>query len=333
MSVQSIDVSQVTELVDNTGYPVMMEQYEERALVYPALAQMTDPGALASPLYGEKGSVLEGMERFKEREDGQDIEMSTFSTAFTWYLKCRQFSRGISIPSRLLRSSDNLGKIRGMISEAATGWGLVARVQKEDFVADMFQKGTLTAGSRPFFDGSFPGNADPNPTLIYDALPWFDTAHTISGAATTYANHVVSSALSAATLQTALIAMTNTNAVNERGERIVIRPTHLMVPPGLEYTARVVLNSGLLPGSANNDINAVAGQLEILVNPALDDGASASSWWLVTAGRSVGVADSGAPRLRVVEERNGDITIVSEYEFGAAVKNWRYSYCANKAAS
>ena len=169
MSGVSIDVSQVSELVDNTGYPVMMEAYEAVPLVYPALGELVDPSDLASPFYGEKGSVLEGMERFMEREDGQDIERSTFETAYTWYLKCRQYARSITIPSRLLRSSDNLGKIGNMISKAAAEWGEISRLQKEDYVADMFQKGTLTAGSRPFFDGSFPGNADPNPAFIYDA--------------------------------------------------------------------------------------------------------------------------------------------------------------------
>ena len=333
MSGVSIDVSQVSELVDNTGYPVMMESYEAVPLVFPSLGNVVSPADLAAPFYGEKGSVLEGMERFREREDGQDIERSTFETAYTWYQKSRQYARSIKIPSRLLRSADNLGKIGSMISKAATEWGEIARLQKEDFIADMFQKGTLTAGSLPFFDGSFPGNVDPNPAFIYDGLPWYDTAHTLAGSTGTYANHVVSSALSAANLQTALIAMTNTNAVNERAERVLIRPDVLMVPPGLEYTARVVLNSGLLPGSPNNDINAVEGALKLVVNRALDDAASAASWWIVQSGKGLQIADSGAPRMRTVEHTNGDVEVIAEYDFGAAVTNWRYHYCANKAAS
>jgi phage major head subunit gpT-like protein len=333
MSGVSVDVSQVSELVDNTGYPVLMESYEAAPLVYPSLGSIVDPADLASPFYGEKGSVLEGMERFRERQDGQDIERSTFDTAYTWYQKCSQFARSITIPSRLLRSSDNLGKIGSLVTKAAAEWGEIARLQKEDHIAGMFQKGTLTAGSRQYFDGSFPGNVDPNPTTIYDGLPWYDTAHTLTGSAGTYANHIVSAALSAATLQSALIAMTDTNAVNERGERILIRPDVLMVPPGLEYTARVVLNSGLLPGGSNNDINAVEGALQLVVNRALSDAASASSWWIVQSGKGLRIADSGAPRMRTVEHTNGDIEVIAEYEFGAAVTNWRYHYCANKAAS
>jgi len=107
-----------------------------------------------------------------------------------------------------------------------------------------------------------------------------------------------------------------------------------MVPPALEYTARTILESALLPGSANNDDNVVrSAGLQLLVNPALDDAASASSWWLVTQGRSLKIADSGAPVIMLKEKENGDVIVNSEYLFGAAVANWRYSYCANKAAS
>ena len=330
----SIDVTQVSELVDNTGYPVMMEMYEQRDLVYPLLGEILDPSDLASPEYGTKGSVIEGPEPFKRREDGQQVEASTLETAYTWYMACEQYSRSMIVPSRLRRSADNLGKIANMIGEAARGWGEVARLQKEDFIADIFQKGTLSAGSAEFFDGSFPGNADPYPKFIYDGLSFFNTAHTLSASGTTLANHVVSSALTAANLQTALIAMTNTNAVNERGERVVVRPTHLMVPPALEYTARTILESSLLPGSANNDANVVqSAGLQLLVNPALDDAASSAAWWLVTQRRSLKIADSGAPQISLKERENGDIVVVAEYLFGAAVDNWRYSYCANKAAS
>lgn len=330
----SIDFSQITELVDGSGYPAMMEAYEARALIYPVLGDIMDPSMLASPEYGTKEAVIEGMERFNKREDGQQIDASTFETAYTWYMKSDQYSRSLIIPSRLRRSVDNLGKIGSMIGSAARGWGEVSRLQKEDFIADIFQKGSLTAGSREFFDGSFPGNADPYPLFIYDGQPFFDTAHVLSANAATPSNHEVTAPLAAATLQAALIAMTNTNAVNERGERVLIRPTHLMVPAALEYTARTILESAQLPGGDLNDSNVVlSAGLQLLVNPALDDSASDAAWWLVTQNRSLKIADSGAPVIMLKEKENGDVIVNAEYLFGAAVANWRYSYLANKAAS
>ncbi len=314
----SIDVSQIPEVVKRAGYGVMIESYEAVPTLYPLFSEIVLPDEIESPLYGDKGSVIEDMERFKEREDGQEIEASSAETAYTWRIKCRQFSRKIVLPARLLRAANASARVPGMIAQFAGGFGRVAPLQKDDFCADIFQKGTLTAGSRPFFDNTYPGETDSNAGFIYDGLPFFDTAHTISGGSGTYANHVVSSALSQANLQTALTAMTKTNAVNERGERVLIQPTHLMVPPGLEYTAKVILQSAQATGGNNNDINPIAGTLQLMVNRALDDAASASSWWLVTSGQS----------LRVI-----DVEVIAEFEYGAGVKNWRYSYCANKAAS
>ena len=127
--------------------------------------------------------------------------------------------------------------------------------------------------------------------------------------------------------------MTSTNAVNDRGERIMIRPDTILVPAALEFTAATILRSTQVTGSGNNDINPIAGRLTPVVWNALDDAASASAWWVVQRGRGLRIYDSGAPRMWVVQEDNGDITVNSEYIFGAAVDQWRYQYCANKAAS
>lgn len=331
----SVDISQVPELVDSTAYPVMFEKYEAVPLVYPSLGMLIDPGAASTPLYGHKSGVIGGFEDFKDREDGEEIQAGTMDSAFTWYLKIRQKSRRLDLPGRMLRASDGQAKTEGILRAWARKMGENARLHKENYIADMFQKGTLTAGSAAFFDGSHPGNADPNPKFIFDGLPWFDTAHTISGlSGSTYANHTVSLALSQANLQTVITTMTSTNAVDERGERVVISPTVLMVPPGLEYTARVILGTTNVTGSENNDINPIAGRLALIVNRALDDAASASSWWVGAAGDGLEIADSGAPRLRTAYDDDTDtFKVYAEFEFGAGVSDWRAWYAANKAAS
>jgi hypothetical protein len=330
----SVDITQLPELVDSTAYPVMFEQYEAVPLVYPRLGRVVDPLSLSTPLYGHKEAVIEGFERFRKRSDGAPVEQSSMSSGYNWYLSCNVYSRSISIPDRMLRATDAKAKVENLIRKAAEGFGENARLQKEDHIADMFQKGTLTAGSTEFFDGSHPGNADPYRGFIYDNLPWFDTAHTLSGSSTTLSNHTPSGlSLTQANLQTVLTTMTSTNAVNERGERVSIRPTTLMVPPGLEFTAKTILGSLQASGSANNDINPIAGALEPIVNRALDDSASTSAWWVGQAGRGLVIADSGAPRVRVVIHPNGDAEVIFEYDFGAGVDNWRYWYCANKAAA
>jgi hypothetical protein len=330
----SIDPSQVPEIVEGIGYPIMFEEYEERPLLYPSLVRLHEPLALSTPNYGHKAQVISGQERFKEREDSQDIEMASIKDGYTWRMKCRMFDRGFEVPNRMLESADAQRNVEGLVRQMTTGFGRNARLQKEDFVAGVYQKGTLTAGSTAYFGNSYVGEVDSNSGFIYDGLPFFDTAHTLAAASGTYSNHTASLALTAANLQTVLIAMRNANAVDERGERISIRPDTLMVPPALEYTARTILESVNLPGSGNNDANVVRGALELIVNPALTDAASAAAWWVGERGRGVEVVDSGAPRIEVSYDAKRKSTIVTlGYYFGASVSNWRYWYCANKAAS
>ena len=329
----AIDVSQVVELVQNDGYPAMFESYDSQAVIYPLLGEVRDPGTAGEPFYGQKETTFQGLERFKERPDLQDVDDSTFDKGWTYQAAIKQYSRSLTIASRVRRANDAVSRIKASIIQAASDWGEVAQLQKDDVISGMFQKGTLTAGSTAYFDNSYPGNVDSNAGFIYDGLPWFDTAHTLSGSSSTYANHTASLALTAANLQTVLQTMRHTNAVNERGERIMIRPTHMIVPGGLEYTARTILESTLLPGGANNDKNVVANSLQLIPWNALSDSASSAAWWVVQAGRGLTIYDSGAPSITVKEKQNGDIVVIAEYHFGAAVSNWRYSYCANKAAS
>ena len=70
----SIDASQVAELVTNVGYGVMFEMYEAQELVFPQFCEVVDAETTFSPLYGDKGAVIQRVESHKEREDGQPVE-------------------------------------------------------------------------------------------------------------------------------------------------------------------------------------------------------------------------------------------------------------------
>ena len=328
----AISATQIQELIENDGYPAMFESYERETPLYSQIAEVVDVSAAGAPLYGDKGSTFQNVDRFKEIEDGADPEDSTFNKAYTWQAKIRRYSRRIRIPATVLRAND-IQAAREQIVEATREWGELAILHKEDFVAGMFQKGTLTAGSLDYFDNGYLNNSDPNAGFIYDGLPWFDGAHTISGGSSTFSNIDTSLPLTEANLETVLTRMRGTNAVDERGDRVVIRPTHLIVPPALIFTANKILNSVLLPGSQNNDINPLQGLLIPVSWRALTDTASAAAFWVIEAGKGLKVYDSGVPVLRQYEHMNGDVSIIAEFQFGATVTNWRYHYAANKADS
>ena len=330
-----IDVSQVIELVENSAYPAMFESYGQAPAVYPQICEVVTPEEAGTPLYGDKGSEFQSVEGHRKMLDGQDFDDSTLDRGWTWQAAIHPYGGSITIPRRLRDANALTGRMKADLVRAARSWGKSAIIEKDDIVAGMFQKGTLTAGSTLYFDGSFPQNSDSNRGFIYDGLPWFDGAHTLSGSSSTFSNISTSLALTSANLQTALNTMRVTNAVDERGKRVMITPDIMVVPGGMEFTALTVMESVLLPGSANNDANVVRGSLArgVLSWNALSDAASASAWWIGQAGQGIRCYDSGAPVIEVKEKENGDIVVQSRYYFGAAVTNWRYWYAANKADS
>ena len=326
-----MDISQVTELVENTAYPLMVEGYATLNPLYPELCEVVPTDG---SIYGDKGQTLTGMGRFKERPDNTATKADQFAPGKTWYARIPEYSTELILPERMVRATDAAARIRGLVSQMARSWGENSINQKEDFIADMFQKGTLTAGSQAFFDGSFPSEVDPNPAFIYDGLPWFDTAHTRSVDTGTWSNHTVTSPLTAANLQTARILTNSTNAIDARGERIRLKHNTLVVPPGLQDDAATILNTLNAPGSANNDINPVAGAYNLRVWEALDDAASAASWWTGEAGKGIRVYDSGRPTLDVyMHEPTKAMHVRATYYFGAVVTDALYWAAFNKAAA
>jgi hypothetical protein len=75
------------------------------------------------------------------------------------------------------------------------------------------------------------------------------------------------------------------NSIDEAGNLITVIPNRLIVPPSLEYTARVILESTAIPGSPNNDVNVVKGALELVVMDYLGttNGGSDTAWFLQDA--------------------------------------------------
>ena len=337
----SIDITQLPELVSARGRKFMFESYESIPAVYPLITKIVSPADAESPFYGDRGSVGQGLERFRRTMDGQDAPASTLHTAYNWQAAIHPYKRSLEISDRMLEAANASAKVGSLIQKWASDFGLTAILTKEEHVADMFQQGTLTAGNSVYFNQSYTNNTDSNPTVIYDGLPWFDTAHLLGNGhiagSTNYANHVVSSALTETTLGTQLDLMQISNAVNDRGQRIMNRMDTLLVPAGSQgRVAKKILDSEKEPGSANNAINPLQSSLSLIEWDFLDDSASASSWWLLNRaqGSGVSVYDSGAPVIRLArDERKGLTLLIAEYRFGAAVTDWRFAGAFNKAAS
>lgn len=115
---------------------------------------------------------------------------------------------------------------------------------------------------------------------IYDGKPLFSASHDLVDS-TANGSNLFTGALTDTNLKLALQKMRET--VDEAGNLINCNPRKLIVPPALEYTAKTLVNSQLLPGSPNNDINAIKGSLEVVVYDFIGAaaGGSDTAWFLV----------------------------------------------------
>lgn len=332
-----VSLRDVEEVLAAEVIPTVLNQYEREPVLWPSLCEVMTPSNMPDfPITGAKGTSMAGMPEPDFRDPYEDIEIGAVGQGYVWYGRVRPISQGIVLSERDLKSLDRKGLAARLTTDSAA-WGEVFATRKERHIAGMFQKGTLTAGSAEHFDGSSKDyGADPYPKVIYDGLPWFDTAHVPKHgpSGTTYSNHFTGTSLTYDNLQTVLNTHEHTNAYDERGQEILNPADTLLVPHGLRFTAENILSSMQKPGSANNDANVVRDRLQIVPWRYLSDAASSAAWWVGRRGKGIRVWDEGAPVIRASENpKNRTILVTAECYFGAAIIDWRPWSCANKAAS
>ncbi len=110
-----------------------------------------------------------------------------------------------------------------------------------------------------------------------DSLELCSAVHTLRGGGT-YANELaVSADLDATSFEQAMIDIQN--FVDNRGLKIAARPKRLIIPPELEYTAKVLLKSTGSPFDANQGINPAYGAVDYTVCHWLTD---SDAWFITT---------------------------------------------------
>lgn len=331
----TISPTQLPNLARNTGVAVVADTYRPDSLYFPRFTRAVSAADLSHYPFGHRQTKLVSGAVPEEREPGQSIAATTAGEGYTLRGRIRFFDAKIVIPDEHLEAYDADRNVVRLITETGRTFSANAGIHKDTAVANLFNRGALTAGDTAVFDGGFPNDADPNRGFIYDGLPFFDTAHTIKFGSTTYANHIASAALGTTTLDAARLAMSVTNAVNDAGKRIIITPDTLIVPPDLERTAWELTESQNIVNSGNNNANFYQKRFEVIAHPLLTD---TDGWFLGQRGGGVGmgiaVFDSGEPVVETWRTPDNKATHVSfGYRFGVWVEDWRYAHANNVAAA
>lgn len=169
-------------------------------------------------------------------------------------------------------------------------------------------------------------------TITMDDEALFDTDHPIANSTSTAANRPsIDLPLNAANIQTARKDLRM--QVTESGKPMVnAGACKLIVPPSLEWTAKTILRSALLPGSANNDENVVRDSMSLFVADYITSTDLQNAWWLVMEGRKNPLCMLKRMPLEVEEDYDKrSLThfygVHEEYEVFA--KDWRGTWATN----
>ncbi len=231
-------------------------------------------------------------DRYEVVPEGAEHEQGDFSSYKVTYTP-KKYERGVNFTWEML-VNDDLGAFRNIGREL----GLAAQNTINDFVIGFIRdNGT-----------------------IYDGKALFHADHGNLGVAE----------LSEASLSAAVTAMREQKS--EKDNPLNIEPGYLLVPPELEFTAKKLVNSALVPGSDYNDINVLQGMVEVLVEPLLTD---ANNWFLIAKPSSIQTLEIGflggreTPEILVKEDFERDVIwYKGRIVFGGAVLDYRGFYGA-----
>lgn len=162
-------------------------------------------------------------------------------------------------------------------------------------------------------------------TAIYDGQALFSNSHPLLDSTST-GDNLTTGALTDANLKAALQLMRQT--LDEAGNLIGLIPKKLIIPPALEDTARRLLHSALIPGSANNDTNEFlrSSGLEIVVMDYLSAaaGGSDTAWYLQATSHELNFFWRIRPEFKWEEDFDSFVAKYRGYmRYSYGVSDWR----------
>lgn len=236
-------------------YSYFWESYPEAAPVYQELFEVVQSDASY-----EKFTSAIGLGELLEKPEGEDLQADKPMESYTIYCSNRSFGRIVRFSYESVQDS----KKTSLLQQTVGTWNRQLPITKEKWYSKFFNKGAYTAGYDSIFDNTISGVVtDPSGDLIYDNKSFFHATHA-DRVGNTYSNTNTSNTLTHANLKTVYQTYTITNAYDERGDIIELWPDVLLINPTLNFTAREILNSSLIPGSMDNDINVLSNLVEVL---------------------------------------------------------------------
>lgn len=332
----SLSITQIGKLALDLGYEVMTDRYTSQAAFWNRVCTVRPLAAANHAPFGHRAVGNGRLGTPRKRLPGQPYSTDTVETGYVRQCAIAEYVNSVVIPMEIIDGVGGMAEFERRVTAFATQFAELATDYRDETVATFIQRGTIAAGDTAVFDQSYAENPDANIGKIYDGKPLYaatGNAHPLKSATNTGdqgVNLVASATLADATLDAGYIAVTQTNAVDERGNRISVMPRFLMGGSAMRTAILKQLNSEALPGSANNDVNPNRGLLEPLIWPRLDDDTNA--WW-IHGPEALEVFDGPNVIEADYDKDIKSMVLRGSFKFGLHCADWRWTYCANKATS
>ena len=268
-----------------------------------------------------------GLGELLEKPEGEDLQADAPMESYTIICKNRSFGRLVRFSYETVEDAK---KIDNMVMTTVATWGRMVPITKEKFYAKFFNYGAFTAGYDVFNNTITGVIDDPSGNLIYDGDPLFSTSHT-SRAGATYSNYSSATSLTHANLQTVWQTFHQTNNRDERDQIVQLSADVILMPPALKFTAQVILETTLIPDSAENDVNVLKAILQPQEWAYLTD---TGGWFIGKKKAGIMATDRQDVALDFWQDETSKDYFASIFtRFGGAVTNWRHWYAANISTS
>ncbi len=310
--------SQFTENMKKDMYGYFWEKYDDTPPKHQELFEVVSSNAAY-----EKFTSAIGLGELLEKPEGEDLQADAPMESYTIVVKNRSFGRIVRFSYETVKDAQ---KTSNMLSTTVGTWGRMVPITKEKFYSRFFNNGV---NDNDIFNNSITGVInDSSGEKIYDGDNWFSTSHT-SRAGTDYSNYSSVNALSHTNLQTVWQTYHQTNNRDERDEIIELSADVILLPPALKFTAEVILNTTLLPGSMDNDTNVMKSILSTMEWAYLTD---ADGWFMGKKKQGLMATDREDVTLDFWQDETSKDFFASIFtRFGGAITNWRYWYANNIA--
>lgn len=205
-----------------------------------------------------KDTSVSGLGKMQLKSEGDTIQYTSPISGYPVIYTPKTFALGEAVTYELYSDDET-----GIIKKAPARLAKARMHTREQFASDLLNFGFVYGGGG---DTLFNGG---------DGKALFATDHPRKDGGAVQSNYTTSD-LDEDALEAGMLAMRRT--VDQKGEKVAVRATLLVVPPELEKEARILLDSTLRTGTANNDINPYQGRLQIVVWDYLS---STTAWFLI----------------------------------------------------